>query len=101
MGIKIVNPNIGFRSSSARTIIRKYGYNWYSWKSGNTKPERMLYGYKVRIVYCGFFVNDHVEIEEKTFQNRDTARIYRDKAIDNLESYDYTIISSSVSLVRL
>ena len=99
MGIKIGNPNIGFRSSSARTIIRKYGYNWYNWKSGNTKPEKMLYGFKVRIVFCGIFGNDI--IEEKTFQNRDSARIYRDNAIDNLESSGYTIISSSVSLVRL
>lgn len=99
MGIKIVNPNIGFRSSSARTIIRKYGYTWYSWKSGHTSPERMLYGYKVRIVFWGIFGHDM--IEEKTFQNRDTASIYRDNAIDNLESNGYTIVSVSISLVRL
>ena len=99
MGIRIVNPNIGYKSSSARTIIRKYGFNWYDWKNGNTKPDKMLFGYKVRIVFWGIFGNDI--IDEKTFQNRDTARIYRDNALENLESNGYTILCSTISLVRL
>lgn len=101
MCIKIVNPNIGFRSSSARTIIRKYGYNWYNWKSGNTSPERSFFGYKVKIVYWGIYGKDNDIIDEKIFQNRSTARIYRDNAIDTLESNGFTIVSSQISLVRL
>lgn len=99
MGIRISNPNIGYRSSSARTIIRKYGYNWYNWKSGNTKPDKVLFGYKVKIIYCGIFGKDI--FEEKIFNYRDTARIYRDNVIHNLESEGYTIISSQISIVRL
>lgn len=95
----INNPNIGYRSSSARTIIRKYGTGWNEWKRGNFKPNKYLFGYLVKIVYWGIFGNDM--IEEKTFQNIDTARIYRNNAIDNLESSGYTIVSASISLVRL
>lgn len=53
----------------------------------------------VKITYCGIFGNDI--IEEKTFQNISTARIYRDNAVVNLESNGYTIFSVSISLVRL
>lgn len=99
MGIRIVNPNIGYRSSSARTIIRKYDYTWYNWKSGNTKPEKMLFGYKVKIVYWSIYGSDI--IDEKTFQNRDTAKIYLSSAITNLICNGYAIISSTIQLVRL
>lgn len=99
MCFMINNPNIGYRSSSARTIIRKYGTNWYNWKSGNTRPDKMLYGYMVKIVYCDIYEN--VTIDVKIFQFRDTACIYRDNAIYNLESNGYTIESSTIQLVRL
>ena len=101
MCLMINNPNIGYHSSSARTIIRKYGTGWNEWKRGNFKPNKYLFGYLVKIVYVGMFGNDDVIIEEKTFQNHNTARIYRDNALDNLESYDYIILSSTISLVRL
>ena len=99
MYLMINNPNIGYRSSSARTIIRKYGTGWNEWKRGNFKPNKYFFGYSVKIVFCGIFGNDR--IEKKTFQNRNTAIIYRDNVLDNLENEGFTIISSSVSLVRL
>lgn len=52
-----------------------------------------------KIVWIGIIGNDISE--EKTFQNITVARIYRDNAIDNLESNGYTILSVSISLVRL
>ena len=99
MCLMINNPNIGYRSSSARTIIRKYGTGWNEWKRGNVKPNKYLFGYLVKIVHLGIIGNDI--IEEKTFQNIATARIFRDNAIENLESNGYTIVSVSISLVRL
>ena len=99
MCLMIKNPNIGYRSSSARTIIRKYGTGWNEWKRGNFKPNKFMFGYIVKIVWIGIIGNDISE--EKTFQNITTARIYRDNAIENLESNGYTIISVSISLVRL
>lgn len=95
----MVNPNIGYRSSSARTIIRKYGTGWNEWKRGNFKSNKYFFGYAVKIVFCDIFGNEN--IEEKTFQNINTARIYRDNAIENLESNGYTIVSVLISLVRL
>lgn len=99
MCLMIKYPNIGYRSSSARTIIRKYGTGWNEWKRGNFKPNKFMFGYIVKIVWIGIIGNDISE--EKTFQNITTARIYRDNAIENLESNGYTIISVSISLVRL
>lgn len=98
MCLMINNPNIGYRSSSGRTIIRKYGTGWNEWKRGNFKPNKYIFGYSVKIVWWGL-IGDI--IEEKTFQNRDTARIYRDNAIENLESNGYAIVGSQISLVRL
>lgn len=94
MCLMINNPNIGYRSSSARTIIRKYGTGWNEWKRGKVKPNKYLFGYRVKIVG-----NDI--IAENTFQSITTARIFRDNAIENLESNGYTIVSVSISLVRL
>ena len=99
MYLTIKNPNIGYRSSSARTIIRKYGVSWNEWKRGNFKPNKYFFCYVVKIVYCGILGHDMVD--EKTFQNRYIARMYRDNAIDNLESNGYTIISCQISIVRL
>ena len=101
MCLIINNPNIGYRSSSSRTIIRKYGTGWNEWKRGNFKPNKYFYGYAVKIVYWGIYGKDNDIIEEKIFQNRNTARIYRDNAIENLESNGFTIVSSQISLVRL
>ena len=95
----INNPNIGYRSSSARTIIRKYGTGWNEWKRGNFKPNKYLFGYAVKIVFRGIFGTDR--IEKRIFENRDSAIIYRNNAIDNLESEGFSIVSVSISLVRL
>lgn len=99
MCLMINNPNIGYRSSSARTIIRKYGTGWNEWKRGNFKPNKYLFGYAVKIVFWGIFGTDR--IEKRFFENRDSAIIYRDNAIENLESEGFTIVSVSISLVRL
>lgn len=99
MCLMINNPNIGYRSSSARTIIRKYGTGWNEWKRGNFKPNKYLFGYAVKIVFWGIFGTDR--IEKRIFENRDSAIIYRDNAIKNLESEGFTIVSVSISLVQL
>lgn len=99
MCLMINNPNIGYRSSSARTIIRKYGTAWNEWKRGNFKPNKYLFGYAVKIVFWGIFGTDR--IEKRFFENRDSAIIYRDNAIENLESEGFTIVSVSISLERL
>ena len=44
---------------------------------------------------------DNYIIKEKIFEDINSARIYRDNTIDNLESNGYTIVSVSISLVRL
>ena len=95
----INNPNIGYRSSSARTIIRKYGTGWNEWKMGNFKPNKYLFGYSVKIIFWGIFGNDI--IDEKTFQNRKIAKIYLDNALENLENNGYTVLCSTIKLVRL
>lgn len=101
MCLMINNPNIGYRSSSARTIIRKYGTGWNEWKRGNFKPNKYLFGYYVKIAYWGIYVKDNYIIKEKIFEDINSARIYRDNTIDNLESNGYTIFRVSISLVRL
>lgn len=101
MCLMINNPNIGYRSSSARTIIRKYGTGWNEWKRGNFKPNKYFFGYAVKIVYWGIYGKDNDIIDRKIFEDRDTARIYRDNAIENLEHNGFTIVSTQISLVRL
>lgn len=99
MCLMINNPNIGYRSSSARTIIRKYGTGWNEWKRGNFKPNKYFFGYAVNIVYCGIF--GCFDIKETIFEDHDNARIYRDYEIDNLERNGFTIVRTKISLVRL
>lgn len=99
----INNPNIGYRSSNARTIIRKYGTGWNEWKRGNFKPNSSIFGYMVTITYYDYLMPlyDRDRVETKIFYNRDIAIIFRNIAITNLIVGGADVISSVISLVRL